>query len=317
MVRLAKIAIHFPRRRVSTTPIRFIFKRANQPMLLFPQNTGQNQPLRTFQFWQDLDQQFAEEICCNDVDPSLEISIAGHPRLGNRPCSILFRRAFSSPSRLRSDRDRSQLSRFASSVPPPMPEFLDPVPRSSSAKIPCLACAPRVPHCAPRTTPSESSSPAFATTSPSPCARPSQTPLPRESRASSSFSLARGGRDDNQPFPYLQRLGFAHAKISAANCAAISRLFRQIASESSPAPEQFGLGNFRDRIPYVPVWETIASRQPRNFMQCHFVGSEPARAGPLSPNEHQPNTRKLFLLPFLRLSASPLFFALTRRHTSY
>src|ERR1700720_220494 len=34
----------------------------------------------------------------------------------------------------------------------------------------------------------------------------------------------------------------------------------------------------------------------RNFAQRRFVGCEPDRAGSLSPNEHQPTTKKLFLL---------------------
>ena len=39
-----------------------------QLSLLLPQNTGQNQPSGTFEFWQDFDQKVAEQICRNDVD---------------------------------------------------------------------------------------------------------------------------------------------------------------------------------------------------------------------------------------------------------
>src|SRR5437868_10034561 len=57
----------------ATTPFPYrdaiSLQRPQQLWLLFTQNTGQNQPLRAFQFWQDLDEQSAEQICCNDVDP--------------------------------------------------------------------------------------------------------------------------------------------------------------------------------------------------------------------------------------------------------
>src|SRR5438309_8008607 len=41
-------------------------QRADQLSLLVAQNTRKNQPLSAFQFWQNLNQQFAEQICGDD-----------------------------------------------------------------------------------------------------------------------------------------------------------------------------------------------------------------------------------------------------------
>jgi hypothetical protein len=43
-------------------------QRADQLSLLVAQNTRKNQPLSAFQFWQNLNQQFAEQICSDDFN---------------------------------------------------------------------------------------------------------------------------------------------------------------------------------------------------------------------------------------------------------
>ena len=43
-------------------------QRADQLSLLVAQNTRKNQPLSAFQFWQNLNQQFAEQICGDDFN---------------------------------------------------------------------------------------------------------------------------------------------------------------------------------------------------------------------------------------------------------
>src|SRR5436190_11486 len=74
-------------------------------------------------------------------------------------------------------------------------------------------------------------------------------------------------------------------------------------------------GNFRDRT--FAIWSRNNGEPAAPyFTQRRFVGCEPDRAGSLSPNEHQPTTKKIISCPrFLSFPSSP-FSALTRRQTS-
>src|SRR6476660_3499483 len=55
------------------------------------------------------------------------------------------------------------------------------------------------------------------------------------------------------------------------------------------------IGNFRDRTFAICSRNNGEPLAPYFTQRC-FVGYEPDRAGSLSPNEHQPTTKKLFLL---------------------
>ena len=205
-----------------------------------------------------------------------------------------FAARFLSRSRLPSDRDRSQLSASLRSVPLPTPEF--PIPsQDRAAKIPCLASARacRIARLAQGS--SESSSPAFATTSPSSCARPSQKLLPRESRASSSFSCSRWNETITSRFPIFSGLGFCPRKNFRSQLRGNFSIVPPNRQRIFSSSEQFGTRQL-PRSHSASRSRNNCEPLARNFMQCRFVGSEPDRAGSLSPNEHQPTTRKLFLL---------------------
>src|SRR5437660_12418759 len=74
-------------------------------------------------------------------------------------------------------------------------------------------------------------------------------------------------------------------------------------------------GNFRDRT-FAICSRNNGEPPAPYFTQRRFVGCEPDRAGSLSPNEHQPTTKKIISCPrFLSFPSSP-FSALTRRQTS-
>ena len=261
-------------------------------MLLFPQNTGQNQPLRTFQFWQDLDQQFAEEICCNDVDPlwkfpfpdvrdsEIDLFDLVSPRVffRRRDCDrIVIDRNYP----LRSEACRCQCQNSRSRPQIEQRKFL-------VWHAPARA-ALRASH---KPLSSQALQRSQRHRRRHVLARPK-----RRSRGNHERPLhppARGGRDDNQPFPYLQRLGFLPTQKFPQP---IARQFLDYSTKSPPNLLQLRAvrtRNFRDRIP-MSRFGNNCEPPARNFMLCHLVGSEPAGAGPLSPNEHQPNTRKLFL----------------------
>ena len=174
-----------------------------------------------------------------------------------------------------------------------MPEFPIPSP-DRAAKIPCLARARacRIARLAQGS--SESSSPAFATTSPSSCARPSQTAAPAGITSVLFILLLAVEETITSRFPIFRGLGFCRRKNFRSQLRGNFSIIPPNRLRIFSSSEQFGLAT--SAIAFLcPGLETIASRRPA--ISCNATSLEASQpgAGPLSPNEHQPNTRKLFL----------------------
>src|SRR5882757_2160773 len=125
------------------------------------------------------------------------------------------------------------------------------------------------------------------------------------------FILARDRPVNNQPLSDFDRLRFLRSRKF------LQPIARQLFDRPAKAGANFfqitlaATGNFRDCT--FALWSRNNGEPlARYFTQRRFVVCEPDRAGSLSPNEHQPTTKKIISSPrFLSFPSSP-FSALTR-----